>query len=434
LVLHRIQRSNIHFFNRNLQLIEQISAHIERFSGLRFQWLAFARPLEQRFEADTARRRSRRLALEGLFAIALFDLFLLADRLVSPVAFHHALLVRLAIITPLALAVNLWLWQNPSSTWREGTLASVTCLAGLAHLYLGHGQTAVNSAYAQFGLLTIIVYANTSIRLRFPHALVTCATLIAGDLLFLHESTLLLPEQKLVGLGLGLITVAVTLIANYSANREERLNYLLGLRNKLLVKDLHRSNELLADVAETDGLTGLTNRAGFEIRFERLWKEALEQQSSFSVIMVDVDHFKQTNDRYGHLYGDKVLKRIANLVLEALRKEEDHAARFGGEEFVILLPQTDEPAAMLVAERLRRLIEVAGFPPIDPSRLNIGPITATVSCGVATTIPRLLGERHQLINAADSALYTAKAAGRNQVCYAKYVPRSSRQPLFSVAS
>ena len=415
-------------------MIEQVSAHIERFSGLRFQWLTFARPLEQRFEADTARRRSRRLALEGLFAIAFFDLFLLADRMVSPVAFHHALLVRLAVITPLALAVNLWLWQNPSSAWREGTLASVTCLAGLAHLYLEHGQTAVNSAYAQFGLLTIIVYANTSIRLRFPHALATSATLIAGDLLFLHESTLLLPEQKLVGLGLGLITVSVTLIANYSSNREERLNYLLGLRNKLLVKDLHRSNELLTDVAETDGLTGLTNRAGFEIRFERLWKEAMKQQSSFSVIMVDVDHFKQTNDRYGHLYGDKVLKRIANLVLEALRKEEDHAARFGGEEFVILLPQTDEPAAMLVAERLRRLIEVAGFPPIDPSRLNIGRITATVSCGVATTIPRLLGERYQLINAADSALYAAKAAGRNQVCYAKYVPRSSRQPLLSVAS
>ena len=415
-------------------MIEQVSAHIERFSGLSFQWLTFARPLEQRFEADTAQRRSKRLALEGLLAIVLFDLFLLADRLVSSTAFHHALLVRLAIITPLALAVNLRLWQNPSSTFREGGMASVTCLAGFAHLYLEHGQTAVNSAYAQFGLLTIIVYANTSIRLRFPYALATSATLIAGDLLFLHNSTLLLPDQKLVGFGLGLITVAVTLIANYSSNREERLNYLLGLRNKLLVKDLHRSNELLADVAETDGLTGLTNRAGFEIRFERLWKEALEEQLSFSVIMVDVDHFKHTNDQYGHLYGDKVLKRIANLILEALRKEEDHAARFGGEEFVILLPQTDEPAAMLVAERLRRLIEVAGFPPIDLSRLNIGPITATVSCGVATTVPRALEERHQLVNAADSALYAAKAAGRNQVCYAKYVARSSRQPLLSVAS
>jgi len=415
-------------------LIEQVSAHIERFSGLSFQWLAFARPLEQRFEAETARWRSRRFALEGLLAIALFNLYLLIDHLASSAAFHQALLIRLAIITPIALAVNLLLWQNPRKVFREGATAAVICVAGLAHLYLEHSQTAVNSAYAQLGLLIIIVYANTSIRLRFSYAFATSTVLIAGDLLFLRADTLLLPDQKLVGLGLGLLTATVTLIASYSSNREERLNYLLGLRNKLLVKDLHRSNELLADVAETDGLTGLTNRAGFEIRFERLWKEALEEQLSFSVIMVDVDHFKQTNDQYGHLYGDKVLKRIANLVLEALRKEEDHAARFGGEEFVILLPQTDEPAAMLVAERLRRLIEVAGFPPIDPSRLNIGPITATVSCGVATTIPKSFEERHQLINAADSALYAAKAAGRNQVCYAKYVARSSRQPSLSVAS
>jgi diguanylate cyclase (GGDEF)-like protein len=409
-------------------MIEQVNAQIDRFSGLSFQWLTFTRPLEQRYEADTARRRSKRLAFEGLLAILLFDIFLVADHLASPAAFHRALLVRLAIITPLALFVNLKLWQNPHRIFREGGTASMACLAGFAHLYLEHGQTAVNSAYAQFGLLTIIVYANTSIRLRFPYSLATSTTLIAADLVFLRTSTLLLPDQKLVGLGIGLITVAVTLIANYSANREERLNYLLGLRNELLVKDLHHSNELLADVAETDGLTGLTNRAGFEIRFERLWKEALEQQRTFSVIMVDVDHFKQTNDRYGHLYGDKVLKRIANLVLEALRKEADHAARFGGEEFVILLPETTEPAAMLVAERLRRLIEVAGFPPIDPSHLTIGSITATVSCGVATTVPRSLEERHQLINAADRALYAAKAAGRNRVCYTRYVPRPSRQP------
>jgi len=414
-------------------LLDQINSHIERFSGLRFQWLVFARPLEQRFEADTARWRSRRFALEGLLALTLFDLYLLIDHLVSSTAFHQALLIRLAIITPIALAVNLLLWRNPHKILREGGAAAVICLAGLAHLYLEQGRTAVNSAYAQLGLLIIIVYANTSIRLRFSYALATSAALIGGDLLFLRTDALLLSDQKLVGLGLGLLTATVTLIASYSSNREERLNYLLGLRNNLLVKDLHHSNELLADVAETDGLTGLTNRAGFETRFERLWKEALEQQLPFSVIMVDVDHFKQTNDQYGHLYGDKVLKRIAHLILEALRKEGDHAARFGGEEFVILLPQTDEPAAMLVAERLRRLIEVAGFPPMDPSRLAFGSITATVSCGVATTIPLSLEERHQLINAADSALYAAKAAGRNQVCYARYVSRSSRQPSFSAS-
>ncbi len=401
-------------------MIQQVSAHIERFSGLRFQWLIFSQPLEDRFEADTAPRRSARLALEGLLAITIFDFFLLIDRLVVPGEFHHALIVRLAIFTPLALAFDLLLWRNPRTAFRESGITLMICVAGLSLLYLNAGNTAVNSAYKQAGLLAVIVYANTSVRLRFPYSLAASAVLFAGDLVFLHTDRLLQSDQKLVGLALTLAMIAVTLIANYSANREERLNYLLALRGDLLVEDLHHSNERLADVAETDGLTGLINRTGFDVRFERRWKEAFENQTPLSVIMVDVDHFKQTNDNYGHLYGDKVLKRIAHLVLEALRKEDDSAARFGGEEFVILLPRTDEPAAMLVAERLRRLIEVAGFPPIEVSRLAFGPITATVSCGVATTIPKTLEKRSRLINAADRALYEAKAGGRNRVCCATY--------------
>lgn len=411
-------------------MIREVNTHIERFSGLSFQWLRFSPLLEDRFEADTASTRSRRLALEGLIAITLYDLFLLADRLVSPAGFHLSLIIRLLLVTPLALAVNIHLWRNPHTRFREIGIATVTCFAGLTHLYLEGHISAVNSAYAQVGLLTVIVYANTSVRLRFPYALGTSTVLVFGDILFLLQDSLLLPRQKFVGLLLTFMTVTVTLIANYSTNREDRLNYLLGLRGDLMVRDLSHSNERLADVAETDALTGLANRAGFNVRFAQLWKEALEKHASFSVIMVDVDRFKRTNDNYGHLYGDKVLKRIANLVLEALRKEGDHAARFGGEEFVILLPDTDEPAAMLVAERLRRLVEVAGFPPIETSRLSFGPITATVSCGVATTVPVSFEERHQLIHAADDALYKAKAAGRNRVCYAIYEPQlSRRQPL-----
>jgi len=411
-------------------LIREVNAHIDRFSGLNFQWLRFSPLLENRFEADTAPTRSKRLALEGLVAITLYDLFLLADRLVQSANFHQAVILRLLLVTPLALLINFHLWRSPGTRFREFGIASVTCLAGLTHLYLEGNISPVNSAYAQVGLLTVIVYANTSVRLRFPYALATSMLLVFGDILFLILDTLLQPRQKLVGLMLTFMTVIVTLVANYSANREDRLNYLHGLRGDLLVQDLSHSNERLADVAETDALTGLANRAGLDVRFAQLWKEALERHTPFSVIMVDVDRFKQTNDNYGHLYGDKVLKRIAHLILEALRKEGDLAARFGGEEFLILLPETEEPAAMLVAERLRRLVEVAGFPPIEASRLGFGPITATVSCGVATTIPISFEERYRLVNAADRALYDAKAAGRNRVCYALYESRLlRRQPL-----
>jgi len=406
-------------------VIDQVNAQIERFSGLRFQWPAFPPPLEHQFEADTAPRRSARLALEGLIALVLFDLFLVADRLASPLQFQHALIVRLGIVTPIAIVINLVQWRLPSSGFREAGKAFTACLAALTHLYLERHLTAVNSAYALVGVLTVVIYANNVVRLRFPYALAATGTMLLGDLAFLHDGVLLHPDQKLLGLALTLCTMAVTLIANYSSNREDRLNYLLRLRGDLLVKDLHSSNERLAGMAETDGLTGLSNRLGFDLQFETLWREAMASATLFSVVMIDVDHFKRTNDSYGHLYGDKVLQRIARLLHEALRKEKDCAFRFGGEEFVVLLPETTQASALLVAERLRSLVNLAGFPPIDPGRLSLGPVSATVSCGVATTVPQSVEERHELLAAADKALYEAKSAGRNCVRAAAYVPRAA---------
>ncbi len=406
-------------------MIDQVNAQIERFSGLSFQWPAFPPPLERQFEADTAPRRSARLALEGFLALAIFDLFLVADRLASPLQFQHALIVRLGIVTPIAIAINFLQWRLPSNSFRETGKAFIACLAALTHLYLERQLTAVNSAYALVGVLTVVIYANNMIRLRFPYALAATGTMLLGDLVFLHSGVLLHPDQKLLGLILTLCTMAVTLIANYSSNRDDRLNFLLRLRGDLLVKDLHRTNERLAGMAETDGLTGLSNRLGFDLHFEALWLEALESATPFSIVMVDVDHFKRTNDNYGHLYGDKVLKRIARLILEALRKEKDCACRFGGEEFVVLLPETPQAPSLLVAERLRSLIHLAGFPPIDAGRLSLGPVSATVSCGVATTVPQSADERHELLAAADKALYEAKSAGRNCVRAAAYVPRAA---------
>jgi diguanylate cyclase (GGDEF)-like protein len=135
--------------------------------------------------------------------------------------------------------------------------------------------------------------------------------------------------------------------------------------------------------------------------------------------MVDVDHFKQLNDRYGHLYGDEVLKRIGSLIPQALRSKHDFASRYGGEEFVILLPGTSQIGAMHVAERLRMMVELAGYPAIDSSQKPLDlDITPTISCGVATSYPTSEGSRERLLEAADKAMYQAKQQGRNRVCSA----------------
>jgi diguanylate cyclase (GGDEF)-like protein len=224
-------------------------------------------------------------------------------------------------------------------------------------------------------------------------------------------------HDKIFGFGLALATTALTLLANYGASREERLAYLLSQNDETLAADLGRLNAQLLQKSESDDLTGLANRRSFDSRYPDLWRRAAIGGTVLSVVMVDVDHFKQLNDRYGHLYGDEVLKRIGSLMQQALRVKDDYAARYGGEEFVILLPATPRTGAMHVAERLRKMVELAGFPALDSSEkpLNIG-ISPTVSCGVATAYPTAGDNREGLLEAADKAMYQAKAEGRNRVC------------------
>jgi diguanylate cyclase (GGDEF)-like protein len=397
-------------------LYQLVSRQVSRFSGLEFQWPSFPDSLEAQFEAATSDYRCKRLWLEGLLAIGLYDFFLVADHLGSSEQFWRAVVTRLLLVTPLALAVNYLMLTRPHPVLRETSIAAVTALAGLSHLYLESKQNLVTSAFAQFGLLAAIVFANTAMRLRFPYALASSASMIAGDLIFLHQDIFLQPDQKLFGLGLTLGTVAVTVIANYSSNREERLGYLLRLRSDVMVEDLNLSVERLSYLAEKDALTGLANRHAFDIQFERLWNAAVASGAPMSLVMVDIDFFKQRNDLYGHLYGDKILIRIAHLISETLPKEHDFAARFGGDEFVILLPYTSSGDAFRVAERLRLLVEVAGAPPLDSSSTtDLQDVTATVSCGIAALEGGVPRQRQDLIELADKALYQAKTRGRNCV-------------------
>jgi diguanylate cyclase (GGDEF)-like protein len=406
---------------------EVVNRQISKLSGLRFQWLSFPGELENRFEAETSTRRLRRLWLEGLLAIILFDLFLIADFYGSPEGFRRAFAVRLLIVTPICLLVNANMLRRPGKVFRELSIAGAASLAGLTQLYLEFDRGRVASAYVQMAVLAVILFVNIVMRLRLPYAIATSIVMLAGDGVFLWKDRMLNPGDKIFGLGLAIGTTIVTLVANYSSCREERLNFLLHLRGELLVEDLNRLNMQLLHRSESDALTGLANRHSFDGQYADLWKKATASSTSLSVILVDVDYFKKLNDRYGHLYGDEVLKRIGSLLQQALRVKDDYAARFGGEEFVILLPSTPETAAIQVAERLRKMVELAGFPAIDPSQ---GPydmsIRATVSCGVATIYPTTRDVPERLLEAADKALYQAKAEGRNKVCCA---PQNARFSL-----
>jgi len=393
-----------------------VDRQIRRFSGLRFCWLVFPRELEMRFEAETAPARCARMWLEMLIGLAVANMFLVVECLMTPRGLMLRFLTRALVIIPAGLAVALNLRRGPGRVVREGSIAAISCLSGLSCLYVVEGRGQVASAYVQLGVLAIVLFATVMMRLRFLYALAVAVTISAADMTYLWLDSFLGEEQKIFGACLMVGTVMMTLLANYSFGREERLNFLLQVRSDLLVSDLNRLNAALKLRSESDALTGLANRHSFDTHFARLWREAFVGQTVLSMVVVDVDYFKDLNDRYGHLYGDEVLKRIATLLQQALRVKTDFAARFGGEEFVILLPETDEASAMHVAERVRLMVGIAGFPALDPEfGRHDDTVRATVSCGVASAVPESMEGRERLLEAADVALYRAKAAGRNCV-------------------
>ncbi len=162
----------------------------------------------------------------------------------------------------------------------------------------------------------------------------------------------------------------------------------------------------LEQMATTDKLTGIMNRQAFDYFFKRLLAKRISQHRSISILLVDIDHFKQVNDHYGHGVGDIVLRHIANLIQQTVR-HSDQACRWGGEEFVILLDDCNLDNALLRADTLRKKIESAKVRTKDDT------IQITISCGVAEY--KNNETLDMLINRADIALYQAKQQGRNQV-------------------
>lgn len=164
----------------------------------------------------------------------------------------------------------------------------------------------------------------------------------------------------------------------------------------------------------TDPLMGICNRRCLEKRLYEEFSRAERYGHSLSLIMIDIDHFKEVNDNWGHQVGDIVLKRLAELIVKIVR-EADIVCRYGGEELVVILPHTKGKDAVIVAENLRVEIEKTAILTTDDN-CNCASVQVTVSLGVATRLPGI-DSVHDFLGQADKALYFAKKYGRNRtVC------------------
>ncbi len=187
---------------------------------------------------------------------------------------------------------------------------------------------------------------------------------------------------------------------------------LLGLFGIILFgAKLDKSYKIIQNQAVMDALTGIPNRRAFMERIPMEFKRRTRGNKPLSIIMADIDHFKTFNDTYGHAAGDACLRTVAQVIKDTIKRPADFCARYGGEEFVVLLPDTTQEAAVLVAERIRTIVESMKIPNEKTRPFSI----VTISLGVATASGNVTDSYEKALQQSDKALYIAKEKGRNRV-------------------
>jgi diguanylate cyclase (GGDEF)-like protein len=182
-----------------------------------------------------------------------------------------------------------------------------------------------------------------------------------------------------------------------------------------VTQQLNEANTQLLKLSATDGLTGIANRRMYDELALREWRRCERMKKPYSLVMVDVDHFKLFNDKYGHQAGDECLKKVAEQVGRVAPRATDLAARYGGEEFVLVLGETDADGAKWIANRLRLQVSELNIPHYATESRHV-----TISCGVASVLPSEKLSLDVLLKSADHALYQAKKTGRNLVAVGEY--------------
>ncbi len=232
---------------------------------------------------------------------------------------------------------------------------------------------------------------------------------VALMLLYAHQSVVMGQSRRVLANQIRL-RVENSLLAAQLSTQAEKTSAELERRMDV-ERVLRASRDKAERMSGTDSLTDIANRRYFDKRLSQEISRAFRERSQISLVLCDIDYFKQYNDTYGHQAGDECLKTFAHTLLGFCRRGGDLAARTGGEEFALVLPNTDHAAAMRLAENARAAFDALA---IEHTGSRLKP-NATASFGVATTVPTDLGAADALIRDADRALYRAKAGGRNRV-------------------
>ncbi len=380
--------------------------------------LRFPDRLEQLLDQQTDKSRLRYFILAISVGLCVFELFLVSDHQLIPDMFRTALILRAVCGPAILLATILLIRHIPPGMVREGLAVFPGIVAAEAIFIL---FLLTHSPYRPIylnGMFLTVVYNNTIVQARFPAAV--ASTIIITALLIVAMA--LAPGDpwpiESAQLGIVLSVGIMTLMANFQLERERRRQYLLNLREKLANDALAGHNQSLRILSEQDGLTGAYNRRALDDKLSTLLMTTKTQHQAVGLIMIDVDHFKTYNDRFGHLAGDDCLRQIATVLINTTRNRGDMVARYGGEEFVVVVINATQTAVLALAERLRGAIMAQAI--AAPQNIDA---VMTASFGVAycahsgaVTALQCTCSASALLGRADEALYAAKQGGRNRVC------------------
>jgi diguanylate cyclase (GGDEF)-like protein len=362
--------------------------------------LRFPPEAEDAFEQESRQERIDHFRSSMLYAIPIYDAFLLLDYLCLPQSFGLCLLVRLGFVTPLALVCRAVIHRVGRRT-RE-FLFAITPLPGIVGILVLYNAHLDIIAFGQIALIVIMLYSIYSMWPDFRYTCFAVFLIVLGDSAFLASHRELDSIQTTAFISLVWTAAILTLLAIYSTERQIRLNYLLRLQ-------LHAQNTELTRISTIDSLTGVPNRRHLDSELRVQWKKCLRDGQPISALMIDLDHFKNLNDRHGHAYGDEVLSLVAKALRQTLRDQQDILARYGGEEFVVILPNRTLTSALAIAQRLCDAVRAIALPPgTGGTQARI-----TISIGAASALPSSGSGSTRMLRAADAALYQAKAHGRD---------------------
>ncbi|EWH01668.1 hypothetical protein Q427_12985 [Halomonas sp. BC04] len=372
--------------------------------------LRFSPAVETRFEADTSTRRSYHLLIAGIVALVIYDLYIFNDTVFRPEVLHTAAWIRFGLMTPYGIVAFYFLHRGLSPAARETLMASTLVVAMLLSCTIFFVSDSPYSFLDTFSFGLILLVGNVFYSLRFPYAIATSliSTVLMAAFVFPYPHMDF--EVKLYTILVFLSTGVFTLLANYRLEASERQSYLLLLREQLRTNAALDDNQALTKISITDPLPGVANRRHFDSALIQRWNEAMTERTMLGMLVIDIDCFKNYNDRYGHLQGDACLRQVALEIQRHVRQEDDLVVRYGGEEFVVLLPKASTTTALQAAERIRQGIEALAIPNEGVPHTSV----VTVSIGIAVIQPATDLAPSALLLRADEALYQAKREGRNR--------------------